>query len=69
MFLTLGRVRKDFVLTKDGVVEKHLVDIKLSMDERVADGFYYVKSLELLEDILKNPEQLDERLKEVPIDE
>lgn len=69
LFLTLGKVRKDFFLTKDGVVEKYFVDIKLSMDERVADGFYYVKSLEILENILKNPEQLDERLKEVPIDE
>jgi len=69
LFLILGKVRKDFVLTKDGVVEKYLVDVKLSMDERVADGFYYVKSLEILEDILKNPEQLEERLKEVPIDE
>jgi len=69
LFLTLGKIRKDFVLTKDGVVEKYLVDVKLTMDERVADGFYYVKSLEFLEDILKNPEQLDERLKEVPIDE
>ena len=69
LFLTLGRVRKDFVMTKDGMVEKHFVDIKLSMDERIADGFYYIKSLDLLESILKNPEQLEERLKEVPIDE
>jgi len=69
LFLTLGKVRKEFALTKDGIVEKYVVDIKLSMDERIADGFYYVKSLELLEDILQNPELLDERLKEVPIDE
>ena len=69
LFLTLGKVRKDFVLTKDGIVEKNVVDVKLSMDERIADGFYYVKSLDLLESILQNPEQLEERLKEVPIDE
>jgi len=69
IFLTVGKARKDFVLTKDGVVEKYLVDIKLSMDERIADGFYYTKSLNILENILKNPEQLEERLKEVPIDE
>ena len=68
LFLTLGRVRKDFFLTKEGVVEKYVVDVKLTIDERISDGFYYVKSLNLLEDILKNPEQLDERLKEVPID-
>ncbi|MCL2688178.1 MAG: 2-oxo acid dehydrogenase subunit E2, partial [Methanobrevibacter sp.] len=69
LFVTLGRVRKDFVITEDGIVEKYLVDVKLTIDERISDGFYYVRSLDLLEDILKNPEQLDERLKEVPIDE
>jgi len=68
LFVTLGKVRKDFILTKDGINEKYLINIKLTMDERIADGYYHVKSLGLLEDILKNPEQLDERLKEVPID-
>jgi len=69
LYLSLGKVRKDFVLTKEGIVEKYLVDVKIVMDERIADGFYYVRSLDLLKEILKNPEQLDERLKEVPIDE
>ncbi|MDR0901091.1 MAG: 2-oxo acid dehydrogenase subunit E2 [Methanobrevibacter sp.] len=69
VFLTIGKVRKGFVPTKEGMVEKDLVDMKITMDERITDGFYLVKSLDVLQDILENPQKLDERLKEVPIDE
>ncbi|KZX10014.1 hypothetical protein [Methanobrevibacter filiformis] len=68
MFLTLGRARKELVSTKEGFVEKNLVDVAITMDERITDGFYFVKSLDLLQDILNNPYLLDKRLKEVPID-
>jgi len=69
MLISVGRIRKEKYLTDNGVEERDVVDFKISMDERIADGFYFVKSFELLKEILDNPQQLDNRLKEVPIDE
>ena len=31
------------------------------MDERIADGYYFAKSMKVLEHILDNPELLEER--------
>lgn len=67
VFITIGKVRK--VENNESKIEKYEVEISATMDERITDGFYLIKSLELLQNILNHPEQLDERLKEVPIDE
>jgi len=69
IFISAGRVRKEKYLGDNGVEERDVIDFKITMDERIADGFYFVKSFELLKEILDNPQQLDNRLKEVPIDE
>ncbi|MCL2157516.1 MAG: 2-oxo acid dehydrogenase subunit E2 [Methanobrevibacter sp.] len=69
IFISVGRIRKQKYLGENGVEERDVVDFKITMDERIADGFYFVKSFELLKEILDNPQQLDDRLKEVPIDE
>lgn len=69
VFATIGQVQKGYLPTADGVVEKDLVDITITLDERVTEGLYFINSLKVLRDIILNPEQLDERLKEVPIDE
>ncbi|MDR3223236.1 MAG: 2-oxo acid dehydrogenase subunit E2 [Methanobrevibacter sp.] len=69
IFISIGRIRKELVQTNDGLVEKELMDIKITMDERIADGFYFVKTFDILNDIIKDPKRLDERLKEVLIDE
>ena len=69
IFITVGQVSKKVIPTMDGNEEKYMVDLGITMDERVADGFYFVQSLKAIEDLFNNPEQLDERLKEVPTDE
>jgi len=69
LLISVGRIRKEKYETDNGIEERDVVDFKISMDERIADGFYFVKSFDLLKDILDNPQQLDNRLKEVPIDE
>ena len=69
LLISVGRVRKEKYLTDNGIEEREVVDFKISMDERIADGFYFIKSFDLLKEILDNPQQLDNRLKEVPIDE
>jgi hypothetical protein len=63
VFITIGKVKK---LENS---ENYGVEVSVTMDERVTDGFYMINSLKLLQDIFNNPEQLDKRLNEVPIDE
>ena len=41
-----------------------MVDIGITLDERVADGFYFGRSLKLVQYLLANPELLEKPLKE-----
>ncbi len=43
---------------------RETVDIGLTIDERIADGFYYAKSLRLIKHLLQNPELLELPLSE-----
>ena len=52
--ITIGTIRKE-----EG---KKVVDICATIDERIADGFYFAKSMQLFEYIAKNPELLKEKL-------
>ena len=38
------------------------VDLGLTIDERLADGYYYSKTIRLLKRLLENPELLEENL-------
>lgn len=40
------------------------LDIGITIDERLADGYYYSKSIKLLKTLLENPQLL-----ELPLDE
>lgn len=62
VFITIGKVKKATI------GEGYEVEISATMDERVTDGFYLINSLNLLQKIFNDPEQLDKRLDEVPID-
>ena len=42
--------------------KKKLVDIQITFDERIADGFYFAKSIALAQHIANNPELLNEKL-------
>ena len=46
------------------VTMKDSVDIGLTIDERIADGYYYSKTLRLFRKLLENPELLETKLEE-----
>lgn len=49
---------------------KDTLTVGLTLDERIADGFYFAKSLKLMQYIMNNPELLDEEFgKEVNYEE
>ena len=43
---------------------KDSVDITMTVDERIADGYYYSKTIQLLRKLLENPELLEKPLGE-----
>lgn len=60
MMITVGTVHKAEVLMADGSRKlRDMLDIGITLDERIGDGFYFVKSLKLLKHISSHPELLD----------
>lgn len=69
VMMTIGVIHKELVLNDEGEqVMRDMVDIGITLDERIADGFYFAKSIKLLRYLLENPEMLFEKISE-PIGE
>ena len=65
VFCTIGQAKKRPFYDEDGTVHmKPSVDIGLTIDERIADGYYYSRTVQLLKKLLENPELLDKPLNE-----
>lgn len=57
--LTIGEIKDEYSLNKDGKVESRKVcEFGINLDERIADGYYFAKSLEMLQYIFDNPSVL-----------
>ena len=65
MMIAIGTIRKEERIMPDGSKQiRDLVDIGATLDERIADGFYFVRSLKLVKHICEHPELLDRPLGE-----
>lgn len=65
IMITIGTLHKEEVLMPDGHKEiRDMVDIGATLDERIADGFYFARSLKLIRHIFANPELLEKPLNE-----
>ncbi|HPE15166.1 MAG TPA: 2-oxo acid dehydrogenase subunit E2 [Bacilli bacterium] len=63
ILFTIGKIKKENYLDDDGKLQqRYLCDFGVNMDERIADGFYFAKSLQLFEDFLQNPEILEKSI-------
>ncbi len=63
--VTLGTLHKEEMLMPDGHREvRDVIDIGATLDERIADGFYFARSLRLVKHIFAHPELLDRPLGE-----
>lgn len=64
LFLTMGALRRKRITDERG--DRSYIDtmeIGVTVDERIADGFYFTKSMAMLQEYLNNPE----KLMEVPV--
>lgn len=65
VFVTIGEKKRRPFYDDDGnVTMRDSVDLGLTIDERLADGYYYSKTVKLLKTLLENPELLEKPLAE-----
>lgn len=65
VFCAVGLMKKRPFYDENGNVEMRMsVDLGLTIDERIADGYYYAKTVRLLKTLLENPELLEKPLNE-----
>lgn len=61
VFVIVGEKKMRPVFKDDGTFEmKDTVDLGLTVDERIADGYYFSKTIKLLKKLLENPELLEQ---------
>ena len=60
IFMTIGVVEKTPVVLSDGSLGIHdTMNLAITLDERIGDGFYYARSLKRLQYFLENPDELE----------
>ena len=65
IMVTLGTIYEDEVRMPDGTKQlRKLVDIGATLDERIADGFYFIRSLKLVKYMFSHPELFETPLSE-----
>ena len=63
MMITISTVHKEKKIMPDGSEqERDILNATFTLDERIADGFYFAKSLRITKFLLEHPEHLTERL-------
>lgn len=65
IIITIGAAKKVYETAADGsIVSRDILPIGVTIDERIADGFYFARSVKIIEHILQHPEILDAPLGE-----
>lgn len=62
--ITMGEILEVIEKENGKNVKKYYCEFGVTIDERIADGFYMIKSLQLVQEILNNPSMLEERVDE-----
>ncbi len=60
VFVAIGEVKDRPFYNEDGTYEmRPSLDLGITIDERIADGYYYSKTVRLLKYLLEHPQELD----------
>lgn len=60
LFISFGTKYKEYYIKADGSVgTRRKMDYKITMDERICDGFYYAAALKTMQYYILHPEKLD----------
>lgn len=59
--ITMGAIHKEPLVNEKNEIEvKDVCDFGINIDERIGDGYYFVKSMKLFEHLLTHPELLED---------
>ena len=65
MLATMGEIHKEVIADEKGNIKVvDVCDFGITCDERIADGYYFAKSIKLFEYIINNPELLEGKANE-----
>ena len=64
ILLTIGEIKEEACVIDGKIDKRYICDFGITLDERIADGFYFAKSLKLVNYICAHPELLDQPLEE-----
>ncbi|MCD7770686.1 MAG: hypothetical protein LUH23_01120 [Oscillospiraceae bacterium] len=60
LFLVIGEKKPTVFAKADGTMEVHDgIDLGVTIDERIADGYYYAQSIKIIRHLLAHPELLE----------
>ncbi len=60
LFIALGKIRREPVLTDNGTVEyRERVKVTFTYDDRIVDGIYCGRAIDLFRGLVENPERLE----------
>ena len=63
IMISVGTIHKEELVMPDGHKEiRDVVNIGATVDERIADGFYFARSIKLVKHVFAHPELLDQPL-------
>ena len=61
ILLTIGEIKEEACVIDGKIDKRYICDFGITLDERIADGVYFAKSLNLLEYIINNPSMLEDK--------
>ncbi len=61
---TIGEVKDEEVIINGKKEVRKLCEFGINLDERIADGYYFVKSIQMLQHIFDHPEMLEDKADE-----
>lgn len=60
IFCAVGKIRKENSLNIDGTIEtRDKIKITFTYDDRITDGIYCARAIEMVRDLVENPEKLE----------
>ena len=65
ILLTIGEIKKEKVIMEDGTEKvRSMCEFGITLDERIADGVYFIKAAHMMQDIVSNPKCLENEVGE-----
>ena len=60
--LTMGEIKDEMVLINGKEEKRKICEFGINLDERIADGYYFAKSVKMLQYIFDNPKLLEDKI-------